>query len=510
MARPTVADAYPHLVDEWHPEKNGDLTPADVTAGSMKRAWWVCTKCSHQWVTSVQNRSRGSGCAVCSRGSRQRRLAHEVKPELAAEFAERNDVDFATLTTGTSRKFWWSCPAGHEYEASVANRVNLGAGCPFCAGRKSQVRTTVADGDPAVLARWHPDRNDMSPSEVYVHSHKKVWWLCERGHTWDSSPSQLTNGWGCPWCSGRRTLPEESLAAKYPDVAKQWVQERNGEVTPETIRPYSPRNFWWRCDEGHEWRTAVNYRTAKRSRCPYCHNFKVNDENSLATLHPDLAAEWHPERNGRLTPDALVAGSMTAAWWTCAAGHEWQARVNSRSQGGHGCKQCASRYDSRVQTDIELYLHHALQVEIPCERRVHEASRYYRQADVLLNPHRLVVEFDGAYWHRDSVERDTRKVQALRSAGFQVIRIRQKLEPITDWDIVTTQYTTARSSARKVLNQMQAKGLLDRYVKIPEPLPAWWFDWHSAIRQNRREDAERLREGRELPKVLRALDHSGN
>ena len=31
---------YPHLVKEWHPTKNGDLTPKDVTYGSNKKVWW--------------------------------------------------------------------------------------------------------------------------------------------------------------------------------------------------------------------------------------------------------------------------------------------------------------------------------------------------------------------------------------------------------------------------------------------------------------------------------------
>jgi hypothetical protein len=33
--------SIPHLVKEWHPTKNGDLTPDDFTHGSNKKVWWL-------------------------------------------------------------------------------------------------------------------------------------------------------------------------------------------------------------------------------------------------------------------------------------------------------------------------------------------------------------------------------------------------------------------------------------------------------------------------------------
>ncbi|WP_082119847.1 zinc-ribbon domain-containing protein [Saccharothrix sp. ST-888] len=57
---------------------------------------------------------------------------------------------------------------------------------------------------------------------------------------------------------------------------------------------------------------------------------------------PQVAGEWHPVRNGELTPDSVAAGSSRKAWWLGPCGHEWQAVVHSRS-GGCGCPYCGSR-----------------------------------------------------------------------------------------------------------------------------------------------------------------------
>ena len=42
--------SYPHLVKEWHPTKNGDLNPEELTHGSNKKVWWQCLRNKeHEW-----------------------------------------------------------------------------------------------------------------------------------------------------------------------------------------------------------------------------------------------------------------------------------------------------------------------------------------------------------------------------------------------------------------------------------------------------------------------------
>ena len=44
---------YPRLLAEWHPTKNGDLFPDEVSYGSGKRIWWICPKGpDHVWETA--------------------------------------------------------------------------------------------------------------------------------------------------------------------------------------------------------------------------------------------------------------------------------------------------------------------------------------------------------------------------------------------------------------------------------------------------------------------------
>jgi len=63
----------PTVAKEWHPAKNGSLTPADVAPSSNKKAWWLCKK-GHEWDAVISSRSRGINCPYCSGEELMRKL----------------------------------------------------------------------------------------------------------------------------------------------------------------------------------------------------------------------------------------------------------------------------------------------------------------------------------------------------------------------------------------------------------------------------------------------------
>ena len=61
------------------------------------------------------------------------------------------------------------------------------------------------------------------------------------------------------------------LKTRYPDIADQWHQELNGELTPETVLAGSNRKAWWICPQGHVWEAVIASRTGrKKTGCPVC------------------------------------------------------------------------------------------------------------------------------------------------------------------------------------------------------------------------------------------------
>lgn len=331
----------------WDWEKN-TLNPLYLTCGSPKKVHWKCSY-GHEWTGSASDFARGGRCPVCQ-GRRVLAGFNDLatrKPELAEEWhpTQNGDLKPEDFTHMSGKKVWWLCKNGHEWRAAVANRA-WGTGCPICSNR------TVAPGvndfasaHPELVAQWNTRKNGaLRPEHMAKTSRKKVWWLCQKGHEWQTAIYNRVRGSGCPVCSGHKVMEGyNDLATARADLAQEWHPTRNrADVTPRTLSPGSHYKAWWKCGLGHEWQAAVSNRT-QGAGCPFCTGRRVlRGFNDLAALRPELAAQWHPGKNGELTPQELTQHSGRKVWWRCEKGHEWQASVDARSRGT-GCPICAGK-----------------------------------------------------------------------------------------------------------------------------------------------------------------------
>lgn len=133
----------------------------------------------------------------------------------------------------------------------------------------------------------------------------------------------------------------KSLAEKFPNLIKEW-SERN-QKTPYDYYSKSHDVVWWICEKGHEYDMPINNKTNSKANCPYCANKRVNEENSLYTNNPNIAKEWHPNKNGELTPMEITSYSNRPIWWQCEIGHEWQNTPGSRVYFNLGCPYCSNQ-----------------------------------------------------------------------------------------------------------------------------------------------------------------------
>jgi len=339
-----LATKFPQVAKEWHPTKNKPLTPKDVTAHSNKRVWWKCKK-GHEWHVGVNDRSRGFGCPYCTgRKVCKDNCLATLNPKLAKEWHPTKNAPFSPkdVTTGSSRKVWWKCKKGHEWNAPVAIR-SKGHGCPYCAGLKPDDKTNLEAMNPKLAKSWHPTKNgSLKPRDVTAYSNKKYWWICDAGHSWQATLSNRNaKNQNCPYCAHQAVTKETSFARLFPKIAREWHKEKNGKLRPSQVMPATHKKVWWKCKNGHEWLAAVANRT-KGSGCPYCSDppRKLSPEKSLAVVNPELAKEWHPKLNGGLTPHDVFANAGEKAWWKCRKGHVWAAVIASRNGNGRGCREC--------------------------------------------------------------------------------------------------------------------------------------------------------------------------
>lgn len=211
----------------------------------------------------------------------------------------------------------------------------------------------LATVNPELAKEWHPTLNgNLKPTDVTVGSDKKVWWICEHGHEWEAqAKKRALRGQGCPYCSGRYSIKGETdLATTHPHIAVLWHPIKNGHLIIFNFKAKSNKKVWWQCEHGHEWRAKISEMVISKEPCPYCAGrLPVPNETDLATIYPNIAAEWHPTKNIGLkdgfgrnisTPDKVSVASNQKVWWQCEHGHEWASIVANRSKG-QGCPYCA-------------------------------------------------------------------------------------------------------------------------------------------------------------------------
>ncbi len=389
---------HPTIAAQWHPTKNGDMKPSQFTSGSGKKVWWACGKtcpqgCPHEWKTAIYDRCAGRSCPYCSQ--KAIRCEHvsitHTHPDIAAQWhpTKNNNVNHSQFTSGSGQKVWWkcsnTCPRGcpHEWEASIGKRCT-GRGCPFCSQRAiSCEHVSITYTHPEIAEQWHPTKNgDLNPSHFTPGSNTKVWWACSNT---------------CP----------------------QGCQ--------------------------HEWVATIVSRTAGNG-CPFCSQKATRCEHvSITYTHLEVAAQWHPTKNGGVKPSQFTSGSGKKIWWICPQkSHEWAATINNRcGKSGTGCPHCKNKTEAQLHTYLNK-LFPDLKAQFRVSWCISPTSNKHLPFDFYIPSLQLIIELDGpqhfrqiSNWqcHRTTVKGDVFKMQRATSAGISVIRLVQEeiLDATPEW-----------------------------------------------------------------------------
>ena len=150
---------------------------------------------------------------------------------------------------------------------------------------------------------------------------------------------------------------EQSLKAKFPEIAVDWDLEKNHPYTPDIITPGVVGNasgelFYWICpvDPKHpSYPMAVYSRTGKlKSGCPYCSGRYATHDNSLELKHPEHAKMFDRAENFSKIGDQLFASmikpnSGVTYNWVCPNEHDAfsiSPDVLLRKKEYLGCPSC--------------------------------------------------------------------------------------------------------------------------------------------------------------------------
>lgn len=314
-----------------------------------------------------------------------------------------------------------------------------------------------------LMSEWDWDANaDLDPAKITHGSHIRAWWKCVKcGHKWNTEVKSRVNGRGCAACVGKiLVVGKNDLLTIRPDIAAQWHPTKNGNLRPQDISYGCGKKVWWKCkDCGYEWQVAPNSRTNKKYNCicPCCANkLVVPGKNDLETKHPEIAKEWHPTKNGALTPRDVTSGYHKKVWWLCPHGHEYMTIVLYRTRRGTNCPIC--NIGRKTSFSEQAFYYYIKQVFSDAINQYKADFLGLMELDVFVPSISCAIEYDGKPWHgkgfKGKYEKEKRKYNICKANNIELIRIREG--DTDDIDIADYQYK---------VSQLNKKHHLDNTIK---------------------------------------------
>lgn len=282
--------SFKKVAGEFHPTRNGKLTPKKIVSASDKRVFWKCPDCSHVYLQTPCARTRfGAGCPKCNHGERLNLNKFPLALHMF-DFQKNKGVDHTSLDS--TAKVWWKCPVAkdHRFKAGFYKANGRKPDCPFCRGRKSS-STNNLTMNKRLTKEFHPKKNGaLKPQDLTVGSHTKIWWKCPKGpdHEWQQHVFMRKRGLNCPFCSGFR-LSKTNVLAAHPKLAKELHPKLNGNLTASEILATAQRKLYWLCSKcSCTWEMSPYRRVTEGVGCPECHRTK-SPRGRLSTRQKEKA-----------------------------------------------------------------------------------------------------------------------------------------------------------------------------------------------------------------------------
>jgi hypothetical protein len=233
----------------------------DVPAGSNTLVInWQCQKSAHhKWRTVACRRTtgRGMGCPFCAhkRTAREESLLRQHR-EIALEWDFDSNIDPKNnrvltpdqIVPSSKRMCDWVCPKLHKYKATCKARVELGKECPTC----QMLQNCLAKTHPEIARDWDQEANPshLTAKNLTAGSKRKIFWKCrlKESHKWQATIFDRTKkGYGCPHCSGKTRIKENTLYGRYSDQLYHHYHRKKNPQPFSKTRAGMTRKHWWIC-----------------------------------------------------------------------------------------------------------------------------------------------------------------------------------------------------------------------------------------------------------------------
>lgn len=164
-----------------------------------------------------------------------------------------------------------------------------------------------------MMSYWDYNKNTVDMYDINAQINKKIWIKCQQNK--DHPSYEITGGhfyFGnrCPYCVGKKVIPQESLIGYYPDIIKIWSNKNKN--FPDAYTPRSNKKVWWKCENQihKDFYKAISVMERDGFHCPKCSEEKKNSylQNKVKSYFEQLGYTVRTEFECSVIPTSLISG----------------------------------------------------------------------------------------------------------------------------------------------------------------------------------------------------------
>jgi len=289
------------------------------------------------------------------------------------------------------------------------------------------------------------NRNEKKPNEVALNSHKKFWFDCECGHTFDSSLLNINQGnnW-CGFCSNppKKLCDNENCKMcfnnSFASHPKSMYWSSENELKPRQVFKNADRKkFKFDCECGHKLEIVLKQISSQGHWCSYCCHQKLCDNEECKMCFSNSFASIERNKylhNKNINPRTLFKNTNKIFEFDCDLCNKVFKCQLSYVTKGIWCSFCVNKTEQILFNKLkESYI--TLERQYKVEWCKNSKSNRYLPFDFVIKERKIIIELDGKQhfeqigkWQSpfETRKNDLYKMKCANENGYSIIRILQK------------------------------------------------------------------------------------
>lgn len=312
------------------------------------------------------------------------------------------------------------CPIHGEFSQTYADHYSAAHGCPSCAGNKKYQLNEIID----LFIKTHGVVYDYSSinSNNYKNITSKVPIICERHGLFIQQASVHINGSGCPKCSNDNKITTEKFIEKATQVHNGFYNYSKAEYIS------NDRKIIIICPTHGEFLQSSNNHINLKCGCPECAKDYLKNRQQETLSNEEFLERLisvHGDKYDYSKTNYVKSNIKVIV--TCKTHGDFSALPGNLTALESGCPRCSNQI-SKAQTEIYEFVKSFDDSAILEDRESYDGLFL----DIFIPNKKLVIEYNGCYWHAINNSRTTRfkkpthlydKMKLIQSHGLRVINI---------------------------------------------------------------------------------------